>query len=64
MTKRQIHEADIIHALTHGRVILEEYKQDIVWRVAGRDIDNNKLEVEVVVYEETITIKVITAWKK
>lgn len=52
----------MICVLTNGQVILEEFKQDIIWRVAGRDIDNAPLQVEAVVYEESVTIKVITAF--
>lgn len=62
MTKRGINTADVICALTNGQVIFEEYKQDIIWRVAGRDIDNAPLQVEAVVYEESVTIKVVTAF--
>ena len=43
-------------------VILEECKQDILWRVDGRDIDGHSLKVVVAVYESTITIKVVTAF--
>lgn len=62
MGQRHIIAEDVICALTHGHVVLEEYKQDILWRVSGRDIDGNRLQVLAVVYEETITIKIVTTF--
>jgi hypothetical protein len=51
------------HAVTNGRVILEEQRQDVLWRVEGKDIDdNNRIQVVVAVYEKTVEIKMITAF--
>ena len=62
MAKRRISAADIQHTLTNGRVILSETKQDEVWRIEGRDIDGNRLQVEAVVYEHEVKVKVVTAF--
>ena len=62
MEERQISSEDVICVLINGQVILEEIKQDTLWRVMGKDIDGIPLEVVVAVYEETITIKVVTAF--
>ena len=60
MAERSIIEADIVEVLTNGQVVLEERKQDVLWRVRGRDIDDRQLEVVVAAYEEAIEIKVVT----
>ncbi len=62
MVARRITAEDVIHALMHGHVMLEEYKKDILWRVDGADIDGNQLGVSVAVNESAITIKVVTAF--
>ena len=62
MAARGINAEDVIHALMNGQVTLEEYKRDVLWRVRGKDIDGNPLEVVVAVYEETITIKMVTTF--
>lgn len=46
----------------NGQVILHEQKQDLLWRVKGRDIDGNEIRVVVAVYEEAIIIKVVTTF--
>lgn len=53
---------DVEHALMNGRVILEEYKQDVLWRVIGADLDGRRVQAVVAVYEEEIIIKVITTF--
>ena len=53
---------DVEHALTNGRVIWEEHKQDVLWRVEGRDLDGGKIRVVVAVYEREIIIKVVTTF--
>jgi len=62
MAARDVIEADVVEVLTNGQVILEERKQDILWRVRGRDIDGRQLEIVVAVYEESIEIKVVTVF--
>jgi hypothetical protein len=62
MAARNINAEDVIHALTNGHVTLEEMKQDVLWRVEGKDIDGNRLQLVVAVFEETITIKIVTAF--
>jgi Domain of unknown function (DUF4258) len=52
---------DVEAALINGQVILEEHKQDVLWRVRGRDIDGQRIEVVVSVDDVEITIKVVTA---
>ena len=46
----------------NGQVVLHEQKKDLLWRVEGRDVDGNKIEVVVAVHEEAITIKVVTTF--
>jgi Domain of unknown function (DUF4258) len=53
---------DIIRAVKNGMVILQEQKQDILWRVEGKDIDGQRIQVVLTVYESNLTIKVITAF--
>jgi len=53
---------DVVHAVKSGRVILQEQKKDRLWRVEGRDVDGNRMEVIVAVYEMAIAIKVITTF--
>ena len=43
-----------------GQVVLEENKQDRLWRVKGRDLDGNAMEVVVAVFEDEKKIKVVT----
>jgi len=53
---------DVKHAVTNGRVVLVEQKRDELWRVEGRNIDGNRIQVVVAVYEKAVEIKVITAF--
>ena len=53
---------DVETALMNGQVVLHEQKKDLLWRVEGRDVDGNKIEVVVAVHEEAITIKVVTTF--
>lgn len=53
---------DAEQALMNGRVVLQEYKRDILWRVIGSDLDGNRIQVVVAVYEREIIIKVITTF--
>ena len=46
----------------HGQVILQEQKQDLLWRVIGTDLDGNRIQVVVAVYEKEIVIKVVTTF--
>jgi Domain of unknown function (DUF4258) len=62
MAERQILAEDVIEALTNGHIIFHEIKRDILYRVEGRDLDGQKLQVEVALYEDTVMIKVITAF--
>jgi hypothetical protein len=62
MAERKITADDVIAALTNGHISFHEIKRDILYRVDGRDLDGNRLQVEVALDEETITIKVITAF--
>lgn len=53
---------DAEQALMHGQVILQEQKQDLLWRVIGTDLDGNRIQVVVAVYEKEIVIKVVTTF--
>lgn len=55
-------QADVEHVLATGTVILEEYKQDILWRVRGRDLDGRSIQVVAAVDEGERTIKIITVF--
>jgi hypothetical protein len=62
MRKRNITAPDVLNVLTKGQVTLEEYKADILWRVKGRDLDGQALEVQVAAFESQITIKIVTTF--
>jgi hypothetical protein len=53
---------DVEFALTRCHVVLQEFKKDRLWRAIGNDIDGVKIEMVVSVYEEEITIKIITVF--
>lgn len=53
---------DVEDMLTNGQVLLHEQKQDLLWRVRGSNVDGEKIEAVVAVFEETITIKVVTTF--
>jgi hypothetical protein len=57
-----ITESDIRHALLRGTVVLQEGKQDILWRVKGVDLDGRSIVVVLSVDEEENAIKIITAF--
>jgi hypothetical protein len=62
MEQRGILAEDVIHALTHGQIVFHEIKQDTLYRVDGKDLDGQRLQVQVAIYEEILSIKVITAF--
>jgi hypothetical protein len=62
MKERGISAPGIKTALTNGQVILRESKKDILWRIRGRDIDGEMIEVVVAVFAAAIKIKVVTAF--
>lgn len=62
MAERHISQPDVESALTNGQVVLQEQKQDTLWRVKGKDIDGNNIEVVVAVYESAIAIKVVSTF--
>jgi hypothetical protein len=53
---------DVKYAVMLGRVVLEEQKRDVLWRVMGPDIDGGQIQIVVAVYERAIRIKVITTF--
>jgi hypothetical protein len=53
---------DVECALQNGKVTLEEYKKNILWRVHGRDLDLRPIAVVVAVFEKLKKIKVVTAF--
>lgn len=52
--------SDVERCLMNGQVVLEENKTDRLWRVKGRDLDGNAMEVVVAVFEDEKRIKVVT----
>ncbi len=62
MAARGVSAPDVITALTNGQVTLHELKRDLLWRVEGLDVDGRPLTVIVTVYENEITIKIVTAF--
>ena len=53
---------DVEHSLMNGQVVLHEQKKDLLWRSVGRDIDGERIQVVVSVYEEEVIIKIITTF--
>ena len=62
MAERNITAPDIEQVLIKGHVVLEEWKNDILWRVRGRDLDGREVEVVASVDEGEIKIKVVTVF--
>jgi 1,6-anhydro-N-acetylmuramate kinase len=62
MAERGIIAADVERVIKHGRIVFHELKEDDVYRVQGRDIDGEEMQVSVAFYETEILIKVITAF--
>jgi uncharacterized protein DUF4258 len=62
MRERGIVAEDVKHALTTGQIMFHELKQDVLYRVDGTDLDGHRLQVQVAIYEEIVSIKVITAF--
>jgi hypothetical protein len=50
---------DVIAALMNGHVIRVDVQEDIVFRVVGKNIDGERIEVAAAVLNET-TIKIVT----
>jgi Domain of unknown function (DUF4258) len=53
---------DVEFSLTNCQVVLQEDKKDRLWRTVGTSIDGERIEAVIAVYEEEITIKVVTAF--
>ena len=53
---------DVEHSLMNGQVVLQEQKKDRLWRSVGKDIDGDRIQVVVAVYEQEIKIKIITTF--
>jgi hypothetical protein len=62
MIERGITASDIENVLINGQVMMQENKQDILWRVQGRDLDGRWVRVIVAVREYEIKIKVVTVF--
>lgn len=62
MEERNITAEDVINALINGQISFHETKKDILYRVVGRDLDGRPLEVQVAMFEDIISIKVVTAF--
>ncbi len=50
---------DVIEALTNGHVIRVDVQEDVVFRVRGKNIDGEQIEVAAAVLNAT-TIKIVT----
>ena len=53
---------DVEQALMNSHVVLHEQKKDLLWRAIGTDLDGNKIQVVVAVYETVIAIKIVTTF--
>jgi hypothetical protein len=53
---------DVERSLMNGQVVLHEVKKDVLWRSVGTDLDGERIQVIVAVYEEEIVIKIITTF--
>jgi hypothetical protein len=63
MIKRGIVAEDVKCALMNGQIMFHEaLKHDLFYRVDGTDLDGHRLQVQVAIYEEIVSIKVITAF--
>jgi hypothetical protein len=62
MKERNITAEDVINALINGQISFHETKKDILYRVVGQDLDGKRLEVQVAMFEDTISIKIVTAF--
>jgi len=62
MSERGIHPEDVKRALMNGQIIFHEVKEDILYRVDGKDLDGARLQVQIAIFEDIVTIKVITAF--
>lgn len=54
--------ADVEHSLMNGQVVLHEVKKDLLWRSVGTDLDGERIQVIVAVYEEEVRIKIVTTF--
>jgi hypothetical protein len=63
MKKDGIVKLDVANMLKRCRVVkVEDCRDEISWRAEGTDNDGRKIAAEVVIYEDEIIIKVVTAW--
>ncbi len=61
MAKDAILEPDARRVLRMGSVTWTETKKDEIWHVEGKDVDGRNIRLVVVVWEESLTIKLVTA---
>jgi hypothetical protein len=60
-----ISKLDVLYVLRRCPVVRAEPGiRDETWNVRGKDTDERTLEIVVVVNEDNLTIKVVTAWKR
>ncbi|KAI93623.1 hypothetical protein T281_15530 [Rhodomicrobium udaipurense JA643] len=63
MRKDGIVKLDIANMLKRCMVTkIEDCRDETSWRAEGKDNDGRKIAAEVVVYEDRIRIKIVTAW--
>lgn len=53
---------DVEYSLTNCQVVLQEDKQDRLWRTVGQGMDGEIIEAVVAVYEDATAIKVVTSF--
>lgn len=64
MVKDDINKTEIINLLKRCKVVrVEQNRFEETWNAEGCDVDGNPIVVVLVVYEEHMTIKVVTAWR-
>jgi hypothetical protein len=65
MGNDDLYRIDVENMLRRCRVTLvEDIDGEETWRAEGTDIDGRPIAAVIVPYEETIEVKIITAWKR
>jgi hypothetical protein len=65
MEKDRIGKLDVTAMLRRCRVVAAEQNRfEECWTAEGGDLDGNQITAIVVAYDERMTIKVITAWRR
>jgi hypothetical protein len=59
ISKGETTAPDVLYVLMNGQVVLATKDQDVIWEVEGLNLDEKFMRIAVVVFEETITVKII-----